>query len=321
MNKTFRRFSLPFRQEFRGAATVAVMAASALAAVSFSNRIHAVTGLFGSLHPHLCAALFIGAFALALLGAPLRSGLALFVALICTGQVMATIRDGRDTSPATGRAAFLRIESFNILSENAAGGPAIADYVANSGADIFVVMEARPLFPHMEKLWSLFPYHVGCDTSLKCDLTIFSRVPVVDPHVMTAGPLSPDRVASMTVMKDGVSVHLVAAHLTKPYFDDHGYDELEWLRHQVETDTGPVIVAGDFNQASWSPMMSRFLRVTGLRTADFEPATWPSDWGPWGIPIDHILTKGGLSISSVAAIDDPMGSNHRGLSAELSLSR
>jgi endonuclease/exonuclease/phosphatase (EEP) superfamily protein YafD len=268
----------------------------------------------------LCILLLLLAVLLALLGAPLPSGIALFAAFLCTFQVMMAIADARGPAPAASSGPVLKIESFNVLAENAAGAPAIVDYISKSDADLFVVMETRPLFPLIERLWSVFPYHLGCTEPTKCDLAVFSRVPIIDPHILTAGPLSPDRVASMTVMKDGASVRIVAAHLTKPYFDDHGYDELEWLRHEVENDSGQVVVTGDFNQASWSPMLSRFLRVTGLRTARFEPATWPANWGPWGIPLDHILTKGGPSVPSIEPIQDPMGSNHRGLRAAITLS-
>lgn len=49
------------------------------------------------------------------------------------------------------------------------------------------------------------------------------------------------------------------------------------------------------------------------------PATWPVRLGPFGVPIDNMWTRGPLFIASIQALDDAMGSNHRGILAELSL--
>jgi len=148
---------------------------------------------------------------------------------------------------------------------------------------------------------------------------VFSRLPIKRSEVLSAGPFSPGRIIRLTLDKSGKAFTFIAAHVTKPYFDDHGLEELEWLAALVRAIPGAVVVAGDFNQSSWSPMLSKFLSSTQLKTAVQEPATWPSEFGDLGIPIDHILGRGGVAMTSVEAIADPMGSNHRGLVASIEL--
>ena len=47
--------------------------------------------------------------------------------------------------------------------------------------------------------------------------------------------------------------------------------------------------------------------------------TWPVRAGMFGVPIDNIWTRAPLLIEQVAALPDAMGSNHRGLTASLSI--
>jgi len=79
------------------------------------------------------------------------------------------------------------------------------------------------------------------------------------------------------------------------------------------------VLAGDFNSAAWSHNIDRLARAQKLIAPPAYPATWPVRLGPLGVPIDNMWTRGPLYISSIEALEDPMGSNHRGLMAELSL--
>jgi endonuclease/exonuclease/phosphatase (EEP) superfamily protein YafD len=73
---------------------------------------------------------------------------------------------------------------------------------------------------------------------------------------------------------------------------------------------GPLLLAGDFNLTPWSPFYSDFIRATGLvNAARGRLATWPAWLGPLGIPIDHALLRGSLSLVRIASGPD-LGSDH-----------
>ncbi|MNT99439.1 hypothetical protein D3C72_2422850 [compost metagenome] len=65
--------------------------------------------------------------------------------------------------------------------------------------------------------------------------------------------------------------------------------------------------------------MRRFLRVTQLRTSEWEPATWPIRAGRFGVPIDHVYVRPPLKIRSLRRLADAYGSNHYGLLAEIAM--
>lgn len=83
------------------------------------------------------------------------------------------------------------------------------------------------------------------------------------------------------------------------------FDELAGL---AETEPGPLLVMGDLNATPGTPGM-RLLRACGLRPPHGgEVRTWPSQLGPFGIAIDHVLARG-LALGESSSIDLP-GSDH-----------
>jgi endonuclease/exonuclease/phosphatase (EEP) superfamily protein YafD len=107
--------------------------------------------------------------------------------------------------------------------------------------------------------------------------------------------------------------------MAKPYFDDFAEQEAWHIRQVINRTEGPLVLAGDFNAAAWSHNIDRLARAAKLIPPPYYPATWPIRLGPLGVPIDNMFTRGPLFISSIHALDDSMGSNHRGIMAELSL--
>ncbi len=81
----------------------------------------------------------------------------------------------------------------------------------------------------------------------------------------------------------------------------------------------PTILVGDFNAAPWSRRIRQIEKTFGLRHAPFPIATWPVEAGFLGIPIDHILLRGGTAFVEIAPWGAELGSNHRGLRATITL--
>lgn len=214
----------------------------------------------------------------------------------------------------------LRVMSFNILGDNLEGGPEIRDEVARSGADVAVILEALPLQTQLKSLAETYPYRLGCgEGTTGCDLMILSRHPFSEKTVGALSELRSERYMRVAVEIDGRKVNVVAAHLSKPYFDQYHTSELWRLWRRLDRIEGPLVLAGDFNASSMAPDMMWFLKKTGLRRAPLEPSTWPIMLGPLGIAIDHIYARAPMRLKSLDRIADPHGSNHYGLIADLIL--
>lgn len=210
----------------------------------------------------------------------------------------------------------LRILSFNMLYTNVENATRIADRILSSKADIAVVLEGGPMFMQLTRLSSLYPYRIGCGAMTPtCDLIVFSRTPLRDPQVSNLSDIRLDRFMSATITRAGMPIRVVAAHLSKPYFDTYHTAELTTLRSVIGNDRGPMILAGDFNSATIAPDMLDMLRGLDLNTASPEPPTWPVALAKHGlgIAIDHIYSRLPLVPLSVERLEDPFGSNHYGL--------
>ena len=97
-------------------------------------------------------------------------------------------------------------------------------------------------------------------------------------------------------MPDGTRPWLVAVHPPSPLsaeqlpIRDAIFDRLAEAIAGLE---GPVVVAGDFNASPFTPAFRGFAEATGLATFRSFPATYSQRFGRFGIPIDHVLVRGG----------------------------
>jgi endonuclease/exonuclease/phosphatase (EEP) superfamily protein YafD len=250
-----------------------------------------------------------GVFLLVIVGSSLGQG----ALLVLRQQESRTTFDGQ--TPA----ATMRLLSFNVLSSNERGAE-IADYMAQTGADVVFTMESNAVLPHLDRIATTFPYRAGCSPDGRdCDTMLFSRTPLTDVRTLQIGPFRRWRLILARTHIGGQEVTLVATHLSKPYFDEAAVVELWRIRRALRDMDGPTVIAGDFNAAAWSETIYRFVADSSLIPPPIYPATWPVRLGALGVPIDNMFTRGGARIDSIAATPDALGSNHRGLLATISL--
>ncbi|MFS8145032.1 endonuclease/exonuclease/phosphatase family protein [Rhizobium sp. BR 249] len=248
-------------------------------------------------------------------------GLALLLAaLLLTAHGIIMLREFAGEDRGADTAPLFRLMSFNVAIDNWKNSTAIADMVIASNADVVNLLEAKPLTFHLQRLFKVYPYHIGCDHGKdSCDTLLLSKRPFVTRQVASIGSLRKDRLAVASVDFGGQTVNLVSAHLTKPYFDDYQAEELGDLDKALGSISGPLVLAGDFNASSIAPGIQAFLRKQDLKTMAPEPATWPIAAGRFGIAIDHIFARTPLHLTSLKRLDDNLGSNHSGLIAEFVL--
>lgn len=315
---------MQWRYEIRGAASgLAVITAFLLGLVSVSLAIPG-QALLQSLRFHLVA-LMLGLIVVLLVTRGFkRAVLFVLVALVSVaegGFFIYRMQEARAVAAEAVRAPLIKVLSFNILNSNYENGAAIARFIKDSGADIVMVMESSPLFEHLADLATVYPARAGCDEARTCDLMLLSKTPLADAQMHDMGPTWRNRLITARTTVDGKSFTAVAAHMVKPYFDWAAVGEAHTLLRVLGRIEGPLVLSGDFNAAPWSDNIEWLVRDGRLVTAASYPATWPVVLGPLGVPIDNMFTRDGMFIESLRALDDSMGSNHRGLIADVSIAQ
>lgn len=313
---------MPLLRELRGALTAfALVLCGLLVLVSYDLGIPGQP-LLQSLRFHIGAAL-LGIMLLHLVsGAWWRAILFLTVAAVSVGQgalVLSRQQEARIAVTAQLGKPLLRILSFNLLQSNVSNGREIATFIETSGADVVLIMEAGPIKPFFAEIAKTYPYRTQCTRPGVCDVFLFSKTPLIDPQVSSMSRIWENRLIVAGTLIGGQQVTIVGAHMTKPYFDAFAEDEALVMGSAISRHEGPLVLAGDFNAAPWSFNIDRLARAQKLIPPPFYPATWPIRLGPFGVPIDNMWTRGPLYISSIEALEDSLGSNHRGLMAELAL--
>lgn len=217
----------------------------------------------------------------------------------------------------TGHGPMLRAAHFNVLQSNEAYADAIRTMLLTD-ADVISVQEVDPEWAAalIEGLSPSYPYQV-IEPHTNCyGIALFSRVPLIEAHVIRLGA-SP---AIEALLEIGARrVHVIAAHTSSPGSPGHfsaRNRQFELLRDRVRASLDPVIVIGDLNAAPWDKDLQRLLASTGLRThAVASDPTFPSGLPMALIPIDHVLAPEGFSVVQ-HSVHVP-GSDHRGLVAEI----
>jgi len=309
------------KREIRGALTMLALVVSALLAVIAFRPGLPLEQLFDSLRFHVAAVLLFVVIALSLFGAHLRAGIFGLVLAASVGQGALIILDQQSAREfaRAGTTPLLKLVSYNTLQGNLANGKRIADWLIASGADVVYLMEGGPVTDEMPRLRQTYPYTVGCDAGRDCSTVMLSKTPLTDVGVHSLSAVWPNRLIVAKTIINATSINLVQAHMVKPYFDDFAEGEAWVLANGIEKLEGPVLLAGDFNAAAWSANIDNLLKAASLVPPPNYPATWPIRLGPLGVPIDNVFTRGPAIVTHIEAMDDALGSNHRGLIAEIGL--
>lgn len=305
--------------EFRGVLTgFALIAAVLLGSISFDIGLPGQS-ILQSLRFHAAAACLVLPFALLVAGAPRRALAMLAVIVMSVGLGAWPLWQLQQARSVAGPAvAAIDVVSFNVLADNERSRE-IADYLQDAPPDVAVILETPGIEAYLGKLTAVFPYRAGCANPRSCDTAILSREPLVEPQVIPFGPTGNERLVIAGIDVAGQRVTIVAAHLSKPYFDGMAFVELRQLQEALSGIDGPVVLSGDFNAAPWADAMVELAKQADLLPPSWAPATWPVPLGDLGIPIDNMFTRGPARIASLGAIPGAMGSNHRGLRARVDL--
>lgn len=227
------------------------------------------------------------------------------------------------TAVATTREETFRLVTFNVWFRNP-DMVQVAEYIEKSRADAVVLLELTP--PQAEMLVPLLPtyphYHID---SSRMGAAVFTKWPVISAESV---PLAQGGAVAARMRLDwqGTPVNVLGVHLNWPLGprnSEYRNQELNSLVAFSRAQSGPLLVAGDFNLTPWSEYFSDALEQSGLHDAALGfglTPSWPAQFAPVGIRIDHCLLSRHWQARSTA-IGPALGSDHLPLVADVSLHR
>jgi len=306
--------------ETRGALFVLGLLLTCLIALGHLGWQDPLIMILDNLRVHNTLLLVLVAVALMIAGARIRG------VVLLGGAVFVLALVYRDLAPSSRLMATaepdLKVVAFNMLGSNTENGPAIADYLLQSDADLVLLNESGPVVPFLEMLGARYSFQLGCGDQGegRCgDVLVLSRLELREPRIMRLTGASGHQTVIAQVDIAGRSLNVVATQFLRPYFGEQQISEFNALKRLLDGLEGTTLVAGDFNAAAWFGPFIDLLDATGLKRVAFEPGTWPVELGDLGAPIDHVLVAGDAVLTSLSAMPDHFGSNHRGLVAEIAL--
>ena len=299
----------------RPVVATASVAAAALVPLSFCGSLWWPLDLLAQARVHLAAALAL----LCVAALALRLRLAALVAVAALGLSVADVLIHRGTVAALRPdGPTVTIVSANVWGRNG-DYERLGALVVEQDADIVLLQEAWPERVGAQGSLARYPYRASLPDEAGHGLMLLSRLPVTDLRTLAVSRHSRIGLVA-TLASDLGPLHVVVAHLTRPTtrwsfrFQRRYFEAVAAL---PELDRDPVVVAGDLNGTPWSLAMKRFVAGSGLRLAP-SGATWPSWLGPFGLPLDHVLTNGEACVAALG-IGDDIGSDHLPVVAEIGL--
>ncbi len=216
--------------------------------------------------------------------------------------------------------ATLRVLVANVHYRNP-DMAAFASLVRHERPDLVAVVESSPHWRGVfDRLAGEYPHQAHLTRSDPWGMSLLSRVPL-DSVRLEPLPGTPFSAAFARLRIGGRELQLVVAHPPPPtneaWFRQRD-EYLEWLRLNLDPSL-PRLVVGDLNLSTWSRRFRHWLERTGLvsgRRGQGLLATWPAWLGRFGIPLDHVLGGGGLSVRRLDTVEIS-GSDHHGLLATL----
>lgn len=207
----------------------------------------------------------------------------------------------------------LRVLSLNVHSTNREHR-LLCEYVRRATPDVAVFFEVNDDWDEQfEQLRDEFPYHKTSPQKGAFGLAIYSRLPLWDVEFAELDDGNRAVVAGISV--DSTRFTLVGAHPYPPLSAEIAARrriQLARLGELVAAQTGPIVLAGDLNVTSWSPLFADLVEKTGLcdsRRGFGVLSSWPTEYCPLGITIDHCLVSPGIEVKR-RQVGRDVGSDH-----------
>jgi endonuclease/exonuclease/phosphatase (EEP) superfamily protein YafD len=249
------------------------------------------------------------------------SGLAAGLAILLMAPELWAARPKPAPKALGARLKLIQLNSWSGRNTDIEG---TLDWLDAQKADVIVLEEVKK--PLREAILRRGGYHVTCEWSSLCGVTILSRV---EP-IATGTPNLPGHkfpVARATFAAPGGPFTVIGAHYTWPIPPGHQQQQGERLSALIaHFQSDRLIVTGDFNSTPWSFTRRREDRMFDLERRTRALFSWPRVMSRGRIvvpfpflPIDHVYAGQAWRTVSIAR-GPKLGSDHYPVIAVLALS-
>lgn len=232
-------------------------------------------------------------------------------ALLATGAQVAPYFGASATAAATD-GTRLRVMEVNVLTSNR-NHDAFLAMVRAEQPDVIAVLEISAVWVEiLRELSDLYPHKWVEPQEDNFGIGLLSRLPLKNSEVFDFEGVPAIRA---DVEVEGRVVHVFAVHTLPPVRSQYASirnQQLKRLSELVSEVDGPVIVVGDLNATMWSPYFRSLCRDSGLkdvRKGRGIVPSWPTQFAPVMIPIDHGLYSETLEVTGLRR-GTAFGSDH-----------
>ncbi len=219
---------------------------------------------------------------------------------------------------------FIGVYLANIWCRNSKINQ-LQEEIATVNPECVFLMEIKTTHIKLfENLINQFPHRILKPRENTTGFIFLSLYPVIDYQIINLNEHGNRPILKAQIKMDSRIVSFYGAHphtpISKRKFR-YRNDLLKWLAASVLKDPNPVIVVGDFNTTTFSPVFRRFLGQSGLidtRTWNGIPPTWPKYFPLLWLPLDHVLVNSSFDVLS-DKLGRAMGSDHFAKIVTLSL--
>ena len=253
-----------------------------------------------------------------------------FFASVALGIAFLLFRKRRWAAASLVPAALLLLavspQWFPTASRPEAGAASIRLYSANlwvRNRDVegiaASIRQADATAPHLDALIGDYPHRIASPRIDRPNGDVRSVIASRYPLVALPRPDTFEAVGA-TAMTPLGPVNLVSVHLTRPWPFEESWGQISQtmaLDEMLQSLSGPLVVAGDFNSVSNARIGKMVQRDISLRPAAGFPGTWPAALPSlFGITIDQVYVSPDLAFVS-RRLGQPTGSDHRPVVTEI----
>lgn len=217
----------------------------------------------------------------------------------------------------------LRVVSSNVLMSNR-NYAALTSLLRETDPDIFALVEVdQNWLRELAPLETTYPYSHFALQGGRFGIALYSRKPWKTIDELTMGP---HHAPVLRAWFDSPDLRCVVycTHTMSPATRfQYALRNLEFvdLARMIAQEQGPVVLAGDLNSTGWSPLFCDMLttaRLKDSRQGFGVEASWPAQFMPLGVPIDHCLVSPEIQVLN-RRVERSIGSDHYPILIDLKL--
>jgi endonuclease/exonuclease/phosphatase (EEP) superfamily protein YafD len=236
---------------------------------------------------------------------------------------MSAILDLEESIHAAGQAdTSFKIYSANINKDNREFSNLNRE-VKEIDPDIVLLLEVKPgNYEQLHSLMQAYSYRIKNISPEELGFVFLSKFPMHGYNVTKLSKYGNSLFETILEINEK-PVMFYGIHAQRPRFGNYTerVTQSNWLAREINGQSLPVIVAGDFNSTPYSPVFRDFVKTAGLKDSregfGWQPS-WPAFFPPLWIPIDHVLVTPDIQVRK-RTTGSYISSDHYPVIAELSL--